>query len=125
MIAIVASALLGLYICLPEFLFKKWVFYFRVVTKTQRGRFEEVFSGIEVSLLPFLFSFFASRFSWFVGHWPFPLKDGISDKYLDYRTTVTALCSDQYFREHLDAAWLAIGHVRLDQYRFLFWMYCA
>jgi hypothetical protein len=43
MIAILASALLGLYIFLPEFLFTKLAFNFRLVTKTQKGRFEEIF----------------------------------------------------------------------------------
>lgn len=125
MIAIIASALLGLYILLPEFLFKKLAFNFRVVTKTERARFEEIVSGVEVSLLPFLCAFFAPKVFWFVGHWPFPIEQSVSDKYSDYRTAVTALCSDQYFREHLNAAWMAIDHVRLDQFRFLIWMYCA
>ena len=125
MIAIVASILLGLYIFLPEFLFKKLAINFRVVTKTQRARFEEIISGIEVSLLPFLCAFLTSKFSWFVGHWPFPLEQSVADKYSDYRVAVTALCSDQFFREHLSAVWLAVDHVRLDQFRFLFWMYIA
>lgn len=125
MIAIVASVLLGLYVFLPDFLFKKLAINFRVVTKTQRARFEEIVSGVEVSLLPFLCAFFAPKVSWFAGHWPFPLEQSIADKYADYRTTVTALCSDQFFREHPDAVWLAIGRVCLDQCRFLFWMYCA
>lgn len=125
MIAIIASVLLGLYILLPEFLFKKLAFNFRVVTKTQRARFEEIVSGVEVSLLPFLCAYFASRVFWFIGHWPFPIEQSVADKYSDYRTAVTALSSDQYFREHLNADWVAIDHIRLDQCRFLFWMYCA
>ena len=36
MIALIASVLLGFYIFLPEFLFKKLAFNFRVVTKTTR-----------------------------------------------------------------------------------------
>lgn len=125
MIAIIASVLLGLYIFLPEFLFKKLAFNFRVVTKASRGRFEEVISGVEVSLLPFLFTFFASRFCWLVGHWPFRIEESVATKYSDYRTVITSLCNDSYFHEHLDATWLAMDHVRLHQLRFLFWMYCA
>jgi hypothetical protein len=125
MIAIVASVLLGLYVFLPDFLFKKLAINFRAVTKTQRARFEEIVSGVEVSILPFLCAFFASKVSWFVGHWPFSLEQGTADKISDYRTAITALCSDQYFHDHLDLAWLAIGRVCLDQYRFIFWMYVA
>jgi len=125
MIALLASALLGFYILLPEFLFKKIAFNFRVVTKTPRVRFEEIVSGVEVSLLPFICALFASKIFWFVGHWPFPLEESVAAKYSDYKVAVTALCSDQYFREHYDAAWLAIDHVRQFQCRFLVWMYCA
>jgi hypothetical protein len=125
MIAIVASALLGLYVFLPDFLFKRLAFNFRVVTKTQRARFEEIVSGIEVSILPFLCAFFASKISWFVGHWPFSFEQSIAGKFADYRTAVTALCSDPFFHEHPDAVWAALDRVRLYQCRFLFWMYCA
>jgi hypothetical protein len=125
MIAIVASAVLVFYVFLPEFFFKKLAINFHDVTKTQRTRTEEILSGIGVSLLPFLCALFLSKVSWFVGHWPFPFEQSVVDKIADYRTAVTALCSDQYFRDHLDSAWLAISHVCLNQYRFLFWMYCA
>lgn len=125
MIALLASALLGLYVFLPEFLFRKLAFNFRVVTKTQRGRFEEIISGVGVSILPFLLTAFLSSMFWLPGHWPFPVAEGTAAKYSDYRTVVSALYSEPYFREHLNATWLAIGHVRLDQFRFLFWMYCA
>jgi hypothetical protein len=125
MIAIIASALLGLYVFLPEFLFKRLAFNFRVVTQTQKGRFEEIFSGAGVSIIPFLFTLLASKTLWIVGHWPFLLEESVANKYSDYRTVITALSSDQYFQEHLAATWLAISHVRLDQFRFLFWMYCA
>jgi hypothetical protein len=125
MIAIIASVLLGLYVFLPEFLFKKLAFNFRVVTKEHhKGRFEEIFSGAGVSLLPFLGSLIAPQISWTVGHWPFPVEETVASKILDYRTVVSALCSDQFFHEHLDATWIALDHVRLNQLRFLFWNYC-
>jgi hypothetical protein len=123
MIAIVASALLGFYIFLPDFLFRKFAFNFRTVTKAPTGRFEEVLSGAEVALLPFLSALLASRIFWFVGHWPCPVEESVAAKYSDYRTVITSLCNDTYFHNHLDQTWAAVGHVWLFQLRFLFWMY--
>jgi len=125
MIAIVASALLGIYVFLPEFLFKKLAIKFRVVTKTPRGRFEELISGASVVLVPFLAAAILSRAFRFVGHWPFPLDQDVSAKYADYGTALSSLVSDGYFRDHLDATWSAVAHIRLHQCRFLFWMYLA
>jgi hypothetical protein len=125
MIAIIASVLLGFYIFLPEFLFKKLAFNFRLVTRTAKGRFEDIFAGAGVSLLPFLLTVIASRACRFLGHWPFPVEQSVAAKYLDYRTVLSALFSDSYFQQHLDAAWLALSHVRSHQMRFLFWMYVA
>src|ERR1700722_18553387 len=125
MIAIIASVLLGFYIFLPEFLFKKLAFNFRLVTRTAKGRFEDIFAGAGVSLLPFLLTVIVSRACRFVGHWPFPVEQSVAAKYLDYRTVLSALFSDSYFHQHLDAAWLALSHVRSHQMRFLFWMYVA
>jgi hypothetical protein len=123
MIALIASVLLGFYIFLPEFLFKKLAFNFRVVTKTTKGRFEDIFSGAGVSLAPFFFAAFLARTCRFSGHWPFPIEQSTAAKYSDYRTVVSSLFSDAYFRDHLDATWLALNHVRSHQMRFLFWMY--
>jgi len=125
MIVIAASALLALYIFLPEFLFRKLAFNFRLVTKAPTGRFEEIISGAEVVLLPFLSSLFLSRCSHFVGHWPFSIEESVAAKYSDYRAVITSLCSEAYFRDHLDKAWTAMSHVWLYQLRFLFWMYCT
>lgn len=123
MIAIVASALLGLYVFLPDFLFRKLAFNFRTVTKAPTGRFEEVLSGAEIAFLPFIFSLLASKIFWFVGHWPSSVDESVAAKYSDYRTVITSLCSDAYFHDHIGQAWSAAGHVWFYQLRFLFWMY--
>jgi len=125
MIAIIASVLLGLYVFLPEFLFKKLAFNFRAVTKTQKGRFEEIISGASVALLPFLFTILFSKTCWFIGHWPLSVQQDAVAKYSDYRTVISSLYSDSYFHEHWDATWIAASHVRSHQVRFLFWMYVA
>lgn len=125
MIAIIASMLLGAYVLLPDFLFKKFAPNFRDVTRARGGRFTEIFSGAGASLLPFFFALLASKFCRLVGHWPLPVEESVAQKYFDYRTLITSLCSDTYFHEHLDGTWTAAGHVLLHQGRFLFWMYFA
>jgi hypothetical protein len=125
MIAIIASVLLGAYVLLPDFLFKKFALNFREVTRARAGRFTEIFSGAGASLLPFIFALLASKFCWLAGHWPLPVEESVAAKYIDYRTLITAMCSDAYFHEHLDATWTAVSHVLLHQGRFLFWMYLA
>jgi hypothetical protein len=70
MIAIVASLLLGAYVFLPDFLFKKFAFNYREVVKAPTGRFGDVFSGAWVAILPYVFTFLVSRYFWFFGHWP-------------------------------------------------------
>lgn len=123
MIAVVVSALLGLYIFLPDFLFRKLAFNFRTVTKTPTGRFEEVLSGAEIAFLPFIFSLVTSKIFWWAGHWPGTVEESVAAKYSDYRTVISSLCSDAYFHDHMEQAWTALGHVWLYQLRFLFWMY--
>ena len=106
MLAIVGSALLVLYVFLPEFLFTILAFNFRAVTRAQRGRFGEFLSGAASSLLPFLVAWFASRSFWLVGHWPFAVPQNVAAKDADYRTVINSLYSEAFFHEHLDAAWL-------------------
>jgi hypothetical protein len=125
MIAIVASALLGLYVFLPAFLFNKLAFNFRAVTRTPKGRFEEIISAAAVALLPFLAAALFSKISWWVGHWPFPVQEDLAAKHSDYKTLISALASDSYFHAHWDATWIAVSCARLNQSRFLFWMYIA
>lgn len=125
MLAIVGSALLVLYVFLPQFLFTILAFNFRAVVSPQRGRFGDILSGAASALLPFLAASVGSRAVWFVGHWPFAVEQSTAAKQADYRTVVSSLYSETFFREHLDATWTAWNHVRLHQLRFLFWMYLA
>ncbi len=125
MIAILGSLVLVLYVFLPEFLFTTLAFNFRKVNRVPLGRYADVLASAAVGLLPFVATYFASRWFWFVGHWPFPVQGDVNAKYADYRTVVTALYSETFFREHIDATWRAWSHIRLYQARFLTWMYLA
>jgi hypothetical protein len=122
-LAIIVSILLGLYVFLPEFFFKKLAFNFRTVTKTQQNRFQEIISGAVVALFPFVITFFLSRYIHFFGHWPFFSGQSIAEKYADYRLLISSVQSDAFFRENNTATWLAASHLAVHQLRFLSWMY--
>ena len=123
MIAILGSLFLVLYVFLPEFLFTTLAFNFRKVNRLSTGRYSDVLSGAAAGLIPFLLAAAASRWVGFVGHWPFPVQEDVAAKYADYRTLATALYSEAWFHEHVDATWQAWAHIRMHQERFLVWMY--
>jgi len=80
-----------------EFLSRDWQFNFRVVTQTQKGRFEEIFSGAGSRLYLFS-SLFLLRNAWIVGTGLFFSRRAWPTKYSDYRTGNTALSSDNIFQ---------------------------
>lgn len=123
MIALIVSALLGLYVFLPDFLFNRLAYPFVRLKKPQQTRFEEIVSGVGVIFIPFCVTVLLSWQIWYVGHRPFPSAQSVAEKYGDYRTVFSAMYSEAYFRDHYDFCWNAIGHVVLDQARFLLWLY--
>jgi len=123
MLAIIASALLGLYVFLPDILFNRLAYSLVRLKKPQRTRFEEILSGIEVMFLPFVLTALLSGRCWLLGHWPFHLDQTVAQKFEDYKTVFSAAYSDKYFNAHFQLAWSAFSNVKAHQLRFLFWMY--
>lgn len=123
MLAIIASALLGLYVLFPSFLFARLTAQFVELKKNQRSRFEEIVAGLTVAAIPFVITLFASRISWFAGHWPFPIDEAVADKYSDYRIVFSAAYSDNYFNANQKQFWAAAHHVWSHHLRFLIWNY--
>jgi hypothetical protein len=75
MIALIASALLGLYIFLPVFFFDKAAEPFVRLKRHERSRTEEFVVGILIAGIPFALTFLLSHILWHVGHWPFSLSE--------------------------------------------------
>jgi hypothetical protein len=121
MIALLASALLGLYILIPDLLFRRVTSWFTPLKKFQRTKIEEVVFGIFVAALPICATWILSTSFWFVGHHPFALDEGKEARMADYRTLILAADSDSYFKENADKVWTAVAHIEKRQLRFLTW----
>lgn len=123
MIALIASAALGLYVFLPGFLFDKLSGPFYRVKNFQRTHEEKIAAGIIVALIPFLFTVL---FSWtvpYVGHHPLELDNDQATKIEDYRTFFAAAYSDEFFKDNRALCWKAFDRVMSRQGRFLAWNY--
>src|SRR5437660_2546212 len=124
MIALVASALLGLYIFLPVFFFDKLAAPFVRLKSKERTKTEEVVAGIFIAGIPFAFTWWRSRVSWHVGRYPLFLSDeAASRKITDYQVLFNGLYSEHYFEAYLSQFWDAFWRVLQHQGRFLVWNY--
>jgi|SRR5579864_588429 len=124
MIALIASALLGLYVFLPVFIFDKAAEPFVRLKRHERSRTEEIVTGIVVAGLPFLVAILASDWIYFIGHHPWSMSDSdASLKLADYRLVFNSLYSDHFFDEHIGQFWASAERVLRHQLRFLLWNY--
>ena len=123
MIALVASALLVLYILLPDFIFNQLASQFVLLKKAQRTRVGDIAAGVVVAALPFCVTLLLSRFVWHVGHWPFPVSEPRWSKLADYRIVASGVYSEAFFTAHQSDFWAAMRHVCMHQARFLVWDY--
>jgi hypothetical protein len=124
MIALIASALLGLYVFIPYIFFHRISSLFIRLKKFQRTKTEEIVAGIIVAGLPFI----ATLILFWVGSIggccvPYSLADSPGQRITDYRTVFDAAYSDQYFTNHEQATWDALDRVYHRQADFLAWNY--
>jgi hypothetical protein len=124
MIALVASALLGLYIFAPYIIFHRICSFFIRLKKFERSKTDEVVVGIVVAGLPFALTLLLSWSGLIGGSLvPFPIDDTHLQKVVDYRTVFTAAYSEHYFTEHQPESWEALKRVCKRQADFLAWNY--
>src|SRR5436305_527384 len=124
MIALIASALLGLYVLVPYIVFHRLSSLFIRLKKFQRSKTEEVVAGIIVAGLPFV----ATLFLFWIGAIggccvPLPLADSHAQKTGDYHIVFVAAYSDHYFTDHEQTVWDALGRMYKRQADFLSWNY--
>ena len=124
MIALIASALLGLYVFIPYIAFHRLSSLFIRLKKFQRTKTEEIVAGITVAGLPFIVTSILFSVGLIGGCCvPFPLADSHAQKVADYHIVFDAAYSDQYFAGHEQAAWDALSRVYRRQGDFLAWNY--
>jgi hypothetical protein len=123
MFALIASAALGLYIFLPDFLFDKLAAPFAELKRHQRTKLEEITAGVVVAAIPFALTWFLSQHVWLVGHWPFAVNEAVTNKVADYKLIFAAAYRDEFFIQNQGRVWDALSHVRWHQLRFLCWNY--
>lgn len=124
MTALIASALLGLYIFVPYIFFHRFSSLFIRLKKFQRTKTDEIVFGVVVAGIPFALTLFLCWNGSITGSLvPFPLSDSHQQKVTDYRTAFSAAYSDNYFKEHQSEAWEAIDRVCKRQADFLSWNY--
>src|ERR1700722_1754784 len=124
MIALIASALLGLYIFAPYMVFHRVSSLFIRLKKFQRSKTDEVVVGVFVAGLPFAITlalFWTGRIHGSMV--PFPIVDTHLQKVVDYHTVFTAAYSDHYFTDHQAETWDALKRVCKRQADFLIWNY--
>lgn len=124
MIALIASALLGLYVFIPYIFFHRISSLFIRLKKTQRTKTEEVVAGIIVAGLPFVATLVLFWVGWIGGCCvPYSLGDTPGQKASDYRTVFDAAYSDRYFTDHEQTTWEAVDRAYRRQIDFLTWNY--
>jgi len=116
MIALIASALLGLYVFVPYIVFHRLSSLFIRLNKSQRTKTEEVVAGIIVAGLPFVATSFLFWIGAIGGCFP-------GQKTSDNHIVFDAVYSDHYFTDHEPAVWDALNRVYKRQADFLFWNY--
>lgn len=117
MIALIASALLGLYIFFPYIFFQRLSALFIRLKKFQRTKTEEIVAGVFVAGLPFAVTFFLFWAGWIGG------IDSHAQTVADYHVVFDAAYSDHYLADHEQASWDAVARVYHRQANFLAWNY--
>jgi hypothetical protein len=123
MIALLASALLGLYILVPDLLFRRITSWFTPLKKFQRTKTEEFVFGVFVAVIPICLAWGLSLTVGFIGNHPFELHEEKELRESDYQTLILAADNDSYFKENADKVWAAVAHIERRQLRFLTWTY--
>src|SRR2546423_1310869 len=124
MIALIASALLGLYVFVPYIFFHRISSLFIRLKKFQRTKTEEIVAGIIVAGLPFVATLFLFSAGWIGGCCvPYSLPDAPRQNVSDYRIVFDAAYPDRYFTDHEQATWDALDRVYRRQADFLVWNY--
>jgi hypothetical protein len=124
MIALIASALLGLYLFLPVFIFDKIAAQFVRLKRPERSKTEEIMAGMLVAGIPFGVTWYLSQHCYFFGHWPFSMADSVAMlKIGDYKTVFNGLYSDHYFETHIEQFWASCERAFEHQFRFALWNY--
>jgi len=124
MIALMASAFLGLYVFSPYVIFHRFCSLFVRLKKSQRTKTDEIVVGVFVAGLPFVLTT-VLFWSGCIGgsSVPFRLDDSHLQKVTDYHTVFTAAYSDHYFTDHQAESWEALKRVCKRQADFLAWNY--
>ncbi|MGA2645745.1 MAG: hypothetical protein ABSF15_13615 [Candidatus Sulfotelmatobacter sp.] len=124
MIALIASALLGLYVFAPYIIFHRFCSLFVRLKKSQRTKTDEIVQGVVVAGLPFVLTILSFWSGWIGGPLvPFRLDDSHLQVVTDYHTVFTAAYSDHYFTDHQTESWEAFKRVCKRQADFLTWNY--
>ena len=106
MVALMASALLGLYVFVPYILFHRFCSLFIRLKKPQRTKTEEIAFGVFLAVLPFVLTLLFCWSGWINGSdVPFPIVDSPQQKTEDYRTVVAAAYNENFFKEHQVETW--------------------
>lgn len=124
MIALIASALLGLYVFVPYILFHRLCSLFLRLKKFQRTKTDEIVFGVIVAGLPFvltLFLFWHGLIN--VNLVPYPLADTHEQRVSDYRMVAASVYNEAHFKEHEAETWSAAARVYQRQADFLTWNY--
>src|SRR5882762_177623 len=106
MIALIASALLGLYVFGPYVLFHRCSSLFIRLKKFQRSKTDEIVVGIVVAGLPFVLTlcmFWTGAIRDAVVL--FFLADSHVQKVTDYQTVFASAYSEHYFEDHKSESW--------------------
>jgi hypothetical protein len=123
-IALIASALLGLYVFVPYILFHRLCSLFLRLKKFQRTKTDEIVFGVVVAGLPFLLTLFLFWHGLInINLVPYPVQDTHEQRVSDYRMVAASVYSEPHFKEHEAETWTAAARVYERQIDFLTWNY--
>jgi hypothetical protein len=123
LIALALSALLAVYLLIPNALFRFLLGSFVPVRVFQGVKAEEITRAV-VTLI-FLFGF-AVLLVWYIPgsrSWPCGFSDTVEQKYADYTLVAGGLYSEAVFKESQQNFWSAFSRTLKRQARFVFWYY--
>jgi hypothetical protein len=123
-LALVFSALLTVYIVIPEAIFR-FFFGFHISARSfVLTRTETAYRAVLVAFLPF---WIALLLAWYVpgpNHWPFPVRENsIQQRRMDYKIVASALYSEAEYSSLRRSFWIAFTRCSRRQARLASWYF--
>jgi hypothetical protein len=123
-LALVFSALLTIYIIIPEAIFRFFFGFHISVRSFVLTRTETAFRAALVAFLPFWVAMMLAWYAPIANCWPFPVHENtIQQRRIDYKVVASGLYSDAEFAKLGESFWASFTRCSRRQARLAFWYF--